>query len=388
MIELSQDPEEDAFVQDPYPFYARMRAAGPVVRWAEYSMPMATTQAAAMEVIKHRAMGRAPRPAPRRPARLAAFYEIDDASLLDMEPPDHTRLRGLVLRAFTARRVAALEPWIAALCDRLIDGFPAGTVDLLPAYCRQVPVLTICRLLGMPDTDAPDLLAWSNAMVRMYQAGRTAEDEARADRAAGAFGARLRQVIDEKRASPDGALLSRLIEARDGADRLSERELVGTVVLLLNAGHEATVHALGNGIKALLEAGRRPEDPQGATEEILRHDPPLHLFTRFAYEDLEIAGNRIPAGTEVGALLGSAGRDGAAHAAPDRFDPARPARLHAAFGAGIHFCVGAPLARLEMRVALERLFARCPGIALAEAPRYAPVYHFHGLESLRCAPGS
>ena len=382
MRTLSQDPTEDAFVQDPYPFYARARAAGPVVLWEEYGHPMATTHAAVMEVLKHRGMGRAIRPAPERPSHLSDFYEIDDASMLDMEPPDHTRLRGLVLRAFTARGVAALGPWIEGLCDRLIDELPGGAFDLLPSYAAKVPVLTICHLLGMPASDAPDLLRWSNAMVRMYMAGRTAEDERAANEAARAFGARLREVIADKRARPDGALLSQLIEARDGADRLSERELIGTVVLLLNAGHEATVHALGNGVKALLERGMAPGDPESATEEILRFDPPLHLFTRFAYEDVEIAGIRIRAGTEVGALLASAGRDPAVHADPDTFDPNRPGKAHAAFGAGIHFCVGAPLARLEMRVALERLFARRPDLRLTKTPRYAPVYHFHGLKRL------
>ena len=382
MQSLSQDPTEDAFVQDPYPFYASARAAGPVVLWEEYGHPMATTHAAVMEVLKHRGMGRAIRPALERPAHLSAFYEIDDASMLDMEPPDHTRLRGLVLRAFTARGVAALEPWIETLCDRLIDELPDGPFDLLPAYAAKVPVLTICHLLGMDASDAPDLLRWSNAMVRMYTAGRTEADEAAANEAARDFGNRLREVIAAKRARPEGALLSQLIEARDGADRLTAAELIGTVVLLLNAGHEATVHALGNGVKALLERGLTPADPDRSVEEILRFDPPLHLFTRFAYEDVEIAGVPIPAGTEVGALLASAGRDPAAHADPDDFDPSRPAKPNAAFGAGIHFCVGAPLARLEMRIALERLFARRPNLRLGEAPRYADVYHFHGLERL------
>ncbi|MGR3541967.1 MAG: cytochrome P450 [Hasllibacter sp.] len=388
MPRISQDPTERAFVQDPYPHYARMRALGPVVHWDEYAMPCATTHAAVMAVLKHRGMGRERRPAPDIAARLAPFYAVEAHSMLELEPPRHTRLRGLVLRAFTSRRVAGLRGEVAALCDGLIDRFPDGPFDLLPASCTPIPVTVIARLLGVPDADTPDLLRWSTAMVGMYQAGRTRAMEDAAVAATEEFTAYLARVIAAKRAAPGDDLLSELIAARDGADRLTEAEMISTAILLLNAGHEATVHALGNAVARLLSAPAVAADPARAAEEALRYDPPLHLFTRHAYEDVVIEGVPLPAGTEIAALLASAGRDPAAHADPDGFDAARAPAPHAAFGGGIHFCVGAPLARLEMEVALERLFARRPGLRLAAPPRYAPIYHFHGLAALRVVAGA
>ncbi len=380
---LSQDPTERPFVQDPYPFYARARAMGPLVRWNDFAMPMATTQAAVLAVLKDRRFGRG-MPAAPVPPHLAPFHAVEAHSLLELEPPRHTRLRALVTRAFTSRAVSRLAPGIEALCHALVGAFPAeGPFDLRPAYAERVPVVTIARLLGVPEEDADDLLRWSHAMVAMYQAGRTRAVEAAASAAAVEFAAYLRDAIGAKRRAPADDLLSELIAARDGEGGLSEEELVSTVVLLLNAGHEATVQALGLGVAALLARGLRPEgDLDALVEEVLRFDPPLHLFTRRAKEDAEILGHRFAAGDAVGCLPASAGRDPAAHDRPDEFDPARAPRPHAAFGAGIHFCVGAPLARLEMRVALAVLFARCPDLALAEPPRCAPTYHFHGLERL------
>ena len=369
-------------MQDPYPFYAGARAAGPLVWWDDQAMPMAATHAAVMAVLKDRRFGREAPPAPV-PPHLAPFHAIEAHSLLELEPPRHTRLRALVARAFTSRAVSSLAPGLEALCHGLIDAFPEGPFDLLPAYAERVPVVTIARLLGVPEGDAGDLLRWSHAMVAMYQAGRTRAVEDAASRAASEFASYLRRVVAAKRRAPAGDLLSELIAARDGADRLSEDELVSTVVLLLNAGHEATVHAIANGVALLLARGLGADgDPDALAEEVLRFDPPLHLFTRWAREDAEILGHRFAAGDRVGCLLASAGRDPAAHERPDEFDPTRPPRPHAALGAGIHFCVGAPLARLELRIALPLLFARCPGLALAEPPRYAPTYHFHGLERL------
>ena len=382
MRRLSQSPTCDAFVQDPYPAYARARAMGPLVWWDDYAMPVATTHAAVMAVLKDRRFGRPPSPSDP-PPHLAPFYAVEAHSMLELEPPDHTRLRGLVARAFTSRMVARLAPGVEALCHGLIDAFPEGPFDLLPAYAQRVPVVTIARLLGVPEEDADHLLRWSHAMVAMYQAGRGRAEEDAAAEAAARFADYLRAAIAAKRRAPGDDLLSELIAARDGADRLSEEELVSTAILLLNAGHEATVHAIGNGTAALLRAGLRPcGDPEALAEEVLRHDPPLHLFARLAKEGADLLGHRFAAGDPVGCLLGAANRDPAEHARPDRFDPARPPRLHAAFGAGIHFCVGAALARLELRVALPLLFARCPGLRLTGTPRYAPTYHFHGLERL------
>ncbi len=381
MRRIRQSPTEPDFVQDPYPFYERARALGEIVVWEEYGLPVATSHAAVTAILKHRLMGRTP-PLPLEcPPHLAPFYAVEAHSMLELEPPRHTRLRGLVLRAFTSRRIAALGPEIAALCHRLIDAFPEGPFDLIDAYARRVPVIVIARLLGVPEDMADRLLGWSAAMVAMYQARRTLADEHAAARAADEFAAYLTEHAARRRESPADDLITHLLAAEAEGDRLSPEELVSNCILLLNAGHEATVHSIGNGVKALLESGHRPAG-QATVEEILRHDPPLHLFTRHVYETTEMAGHTLVAGREVGCLLAAANRDPEVWSRPDRFDPDRPPRSHVAFGAGIHFCVGAPLARLELEIALGTLFARCPDLALVTPPRYADLYHFHGLERL------
>lgn len=389
MDTLTQSPTAPGFVQDPYTFYAKARARGPLHLWTDYAMPAAFSHAAVHALLRDRRFGReVPAELARPvPAHLAPFMAVEAHSMLEAEPPRHTRLRSLVLRAFTSRAIAALEPGIAALCHALIDAFPAGDFDLLDAYCTQVPVITIARLLGVPEEMAPQLLSWSHAMVAVYQAGHTRADEESASRAATAFSAFLRAYIDRRRTSPADDLITRLIVAEEAGDKLSTDELIATCILLLNAGHEATVHALGNGVKTLLQQGTDPARLApgaiaGTVEEILRFDPPLHMFTRYAYEEVTVHGHTFRRGDQVALLLGAANRDPEVWPDPDRFDPARPVQTNAAFGGGLHFCVGAPLARLEMQVALPILFARCPGLALAEAPRYSDTYHFHGLTRL------
>jgi cytochrome P450 len=192
----------------------------------------------------------------------------------------------------------------------------------------------------------------------------------------------MRDYVEKRRREPRDDLLTLLIAAEQQGQKLSTDELITTAILLLNAGHEATVHALGNGIKTLLERGLRADGDPRLVEELLRFDAPLHLFTRYALEDIEHSGVKLRQGDEVGLLLGAANRDPARFTEPDRLDPARAPCPHVSFGAGIHFCVGAPLARLEMQVALPILFERLPKLALAEAPRYRDSYHFHGLERL------
>ncbi|MFN3644179.1 MAG: cytochrome P450 [Gemmobacter sp.] len=390
MQTLHQSPTARAFVQNPYPFYRRARAAGPLVFWADYAMPAATSHAAVNAILRDRRFGRET-PEDRRtpvPDRLAPFYAVEAHSMLELEPPRHTRLRGLVLRAFTARRIAALEPEIAALAHALIDALPdGGPIDLLPAFAQRIPVIVIARLLGVPETMADQLLAWSSAMVGMYQARRTPQMEDAAAAAARDFAAFLRGYAAARRSRPADDLITHLIAAEEDGARLTTDELIATCILLLNAGHEATVHSLGNGIKTLLETQSPPDALAPAriaatVEEILRFDPPLHLFTRWAYAEAEIAGHRFASGDRVALLLAAANRDPQVWHRPDRFDPARPDKPHVAFGAGLHFCVGAPLARLELQTALPILFARLPGLALAGKPRYADLYHFHGLAAL------
>ncbi|WP_158964786.1 cytochrome P450 [Chachezhania sediminis] len=392
MPDLTQSPTDPDFVQDPYAFYARARATGPLVMWTDYGMPAATTHAAVQALLRDRRFGREipSELAKAPPPHLAPFYTVEDHSLLEAEPPRHTRLRGLVLRAFTSARIAALAPWVEDLCNGLVDDFPTEPYDILQTYCTQVPVLTIARLLGVPGEMAPQLLSWSHDMVAMYQSSRDRGVEDRAARAATEFSTYIAGYADSRRDAPADDLITDLLAAEAQGQRLSTQELVTTCILLLNAGHEATVHALGNGIRALIATGTgsvctTSEGAETAVEEILRHDPPLHVFTRYAYEDTELLGHRFHRGDQVALLLGSAGRDDTIWDAPNRFDPTRPAKPHAAFGAGLHFCLGAPLARLEIRTALRVLFTRCPQIHMPEPAMFANTYHFHGLTGLRVA---
>ncbi|MBF9059377.1 cytochrome P450 [Rhodobacterales bacterium HKCCSP123] len=384
MQRLSQSPTDPAFVQDPYPFYARARAAGALVHWDEYGMPMATTHAAVNTILRDRRFGREPIERPDIPDHLAPFYAVEAHSMLELEPPRHTRLRSLVLRAFTSRRIQALAPEIAQLSRALAAGIGPGETDLLDAFCRPIPVIVIARLLGVPEEMAPDLLRWSNAMVQMYQARRTRREEDEAVAATGAFAGFMRDYVEHRRSDPRDDLITALIAAEEAGEKLTTDELITTCILLLNAGHEATVHTMGNGIRLCLETGARPgPDPAPLVEEVLRFDPPLHLFTRTAYEDVTLFGHGFRRGDEVGLLLASAGRDESVYADAARFLPDRsdgPANL--AFGAGLHFCVGAPLARLELQIALPILFETHPGLRLASPPRYSNIYHFHGLERL------
>ncbi|MDE3238263.1 MAG: cytochrome P450 [Paracoccaceae bacterium] len=393
MPRIAQSPTDPAFVQNPYAFYDRARASGKIVFWEDYGLPAVTSYAAVNAILRDRRFGREIPPEKRRPipAHQAPFYAVEAHSMLELEPPRHTRLRSLVLRAFTSRRIAALEPEIADLTHTLIDRFPDGPFDLMPGFARLIPVIVIARLLGVPEDMADQLLNWSNAMVGMYQARRTVEMEQAASDAATAFAEFLRGYVEERRARPADDLITHLIAAEEAGETLSTDELITTCILLLNAGHEATVHSLGIAVKTLLEqkvprAALAPERIGATVEEVLRFDPPLHLFTRHAYDDIEVMGHTFRKGEEVALLLAAANRDPAAYDRPNRFDPARPEKPNLSFGAGLHFCVGAPLARLELQVALPILFDRLPGLTLSGKPRYADVYHFHGLKALTVNP--
>ena len=386
---VSQSPTEPAFVQNPYPFYDAARAKGDLVFWQEYNTPAAVSHKAVQDIFRDRCFG-TECPAeltPETPPHLAPWLAVEAHSLLEAEPPRHTRLRALVLRAFTSRAIAALAPAIEQLCHDLIDTFPSEPFDLLDAYCTQIPVITICRLLGVPESMAPDLLRWSHAMVAMYQAGRSRQIENAAAQASQDFTAFLTEYIEQRRTDPRDDLITRLIVAEEDGEKLSHNELISTCILLLNAGHEATVHSLGNGVKTLLQTrtpdnALHPDAIDRTVEEILRYDPPLHLFTRYAYEEVELFGHRFNRGDQVALLLGAANRDSAVWANPNAFDPTRAIATNSSFGGGVHFCVGAPLARLEMRFGLPILFDRCPNLRLVGSPTYADSYHFHGLTKL------
>ena len=388
MKQLSQSPLEYDFVQNPYPFYDEARALGDLFFWEDYEMPCAASYGAVDGILRDRKFGReAPAcVATQTPAHLKAFYDIEQNSMLEREPPQHTRLRAQVMREFTGRKVVGLEPGIATLAHTLIDSFEGKPFDLLEAFAEMLPVTVIARMLGVPDDMARQLLDWSHAMVAMYQARRDRAIEDAAVAATLAFSDYIRGLMEARRSSPEDDMISALVGEGAG---LNDAEIISTVILLLNAGHEATVHTIGNGVAAML---RHKIDPAVAflddfstnatTNEMIRFDPPLHMFTRYAMEDVDVFGHHFKEGDQVGLLLAAANRDAATFERPDIFDVARPARANTSFGAGIHFCVGAPLARLELNVALPILFARCPDLRLVGEPVFADRYHFHGFERL------
>ncbi len=394
----SARPDDPEFYENPYPHYAAMRALGPAFHWEEYGLTAFANYREVNAALRDRRFGREVTHVMSReeaglapiPPHLEGFYAFEANSLLEREPPAHTRLRGLINRAFLSRHIERLRPQIRALAHELIDGFEAqGQVDLLPAFAEKIPVIVIAQLLGVPASMAPQLLDWSHKMVAMYQFNRTRQIEDDAVRATEEFSSFMRSFADARRGDPQDDLITRLLEAEEEGEKLSPDELVTTCILLLNAGHEATVHGIGNGLKAILENDAvHPglfADPQAgidAADELLRFDAPLHVFTRFVLEPMEFAGTQLAKGQVVQLLMGSANRDPAKFAHPDRLDFSRGGAGHVGFGAGIHFCVGAPLARIEIAEALDVLFSRFPNLHLAGKPNYADRYHFHGLTKL------
>ena len=403
-----QDPHDPAFVADPWALYRTLHARGGPQWWEDYGMWCLSSFAAVDATLRDRRFGRLPPPADggatgddpltaaraRYPAHLAEFAAAEAYSLLALEPPDHTRLRKLVNRAFVSRSVRRMVPGMRALAERCIERIEAdGRAELLASWATPIPVTVIARLIGVPEEESGDLLDWSRAMVKVYTMTQTREEELAADAAARAFRERLHALIAEKRRRPADDLLSHLLALRDLATPLRDEEIVSVAILLLNAGHEATVHQLGNAVHTLLSRaeGAPPaaalfadaERTEATVTELMRHGAPLHLFVRHAQQPIDIgAGITLRPGERVALLLGAANRDPARFARPDRFDPERPDPAHVTLGGGIHYCVGAQLAKLELGVALGTLFERLPGIRLDGEPRRRDVYHFHGLEAL------
>lgn len=383
---MSFDPADIEFLADPYPAFAVLRALGPVHAHPSLGTPVAVSYAACSAVLRGRDLGRIwtdVEPA----GEFAAFNLLHRNSLLEREGEPHSRLRALVAGAFNRGHTARLEPWVRTLAARLVDDLAAaiaadGSADVIARVAAALPVEVIAELLGVPEPARSALRGWSNAIVTMYEPGPGTERRAAAERAAGEFVDALRGLADHRRRHPTTDLVSDLVTAGVDAD-----ELVGTAALLLMAGHEASVNVIANGVLALLRHPAQwerldtvPMAP--AVEELIRYDPPLQLFERTAVIDTEVAGHPVPAGTRIAALLGAAARDPQVFECPDELDLARRHNPHLGFGAGVHYCLGAPLARLEIAAALDALRARLPGLHLAGEPTRRPDFVLRGLREL------
>ncbi|AIJ20256.1 cytochrome P450 [Amycolatopsis methanolica] len=378
------DPRDPAFLADPYPEFARLRAQAPVHQHDGLGLAIAVSHAAASAVLRHRGLGRIWTDA--SPAeQFVSFNLLHRNSLLENEPPVHTRLRRSISSAFGRGHVERLRPTVMRLADDLVAGIAeAGSGDLLDALAQPLPVAVISELLNVPEADRPRLVPWSNAIVKMYEYGLPEEGRVAAERAATEFVAFLRELAERRRREPGEDLITDLLRAE-----LTEDEVVATAVLLLMAGHEATVNVIGNGVWALLrhpDQWQRLVDDPGlmptAVEELIRFDSPLQLFERTATEDVEIAGFRVAKGEKIAALLGAAARDPEVFAEPDTLDVGRSDGTHLGFGAGIHYCIGAPLARIEIAAALSALTKRLPGLRLAAEPERRPEFVIRGLKNL------
>ncbi|THK39886.1 cytochrome P450 [Ensifer sp. MPMI2T] len=396
---VSLDVRDPAFFCNPLPAYAALHAQCPAFFWEERQQWYFAGYDQVNGLLRDRRFGRQilhvatrdeigmPEPKPH----LKDFDALEAHSLLELEPPAHTRLRTLVNRAFVSRQIEQLRPEIETLSHAVIDSFEKnGEVELLKTYAETIPVTIIARMLGIPVEAAPRLLDWSHRMVRMYVFNPSFETELDANHASAEFAAYLRDVIAEKRANPGDDLLTHMITSEKDGERLTDAELISTTVLLLNAGHEATVHQIGNAVRTILQSLLPPADlfaseesTERTIEECLRFAAPLHIFQRYALTDIELEdGIALKKGDKIGLILGAANVDPRKFSAPDTFKPDRDEGPNVSFGAGLHFCIGAPLARLELKLSLPILFRRLPGMRLKHEPHIKDSFHFHGLERL------
>ncbi|MEV1062668.1 cytochrome P450 [Streptomyces sp. NPDC050263] len=396
--DLSFDPWDPAFVSDPYPAYAELRERGRVIYYEPTDQWLVPRHADVSALLRERRLGRTyqhrfthedfGRTAP--PAEQEPFHTLNDHGMLDLEPPDHTRIRRLVSKAFTPRTVEQLKPYVRRLAGELVDRLvAAGGGDLLSDVAEPLPVAVIAEMLGIPESDRAPLRPWSADICGMYELNPAEDVAARAVRASVEFSEYLRELIAARRKEPGEDLISGLIAAHDEGDRLTEQEMISTCVLLLNAGHEATVNATVNGWQALFRnpdqlAALRADHTlvPSAVEELMRYDTPLQLFERWVLDEIEIAGTTIPRGAEVALLFGSANHDGEVFRDPGRLDLTRQDNPHISFSAGIHYCIGAPLARIELAASMTALLEKAPTLASAAEPRRKPNFVIRGLEDL------
>jgi unspecific monooxygenase len=399
---VSFDPADPAFLDDPYPAFAALRAIAPVHEHPLLGMPVAVSHAACSDVLRGRDLGRIWADA-QPAAEFAAFNLLHRNSLLEREGPPHDRLRTHVAGAFNRGHTARLEPGVRALADRLVADLAArardvGSADLMAGVAHVLPIEVIAELLGVPESVRPSLRGWSTAIVAMYEpdpgcpGSGSAQRRCAAEAASAEFVDALRDLAAYRRSHPGDDLVSDLVDpaAADPGGRPGADELVGTAALLLMAGHEATVNVLGNGVRALLthpdQWRRLRADPRldvTAVEELIRYDPPLQLFERTAVRDTAVAGHPVAAGTKIAALLGAAAHDPQVFTRPDELDVGRRPNPHLGFGAGVHYCLGAPLARLEVAAVLDALRTRLPEMSPAGEPRRRPDFVMRGLRELR-----
>ncbi|MEV0253138.1 cytochrome P450 [Streptomyces sp. NPDC050732] len=392
-------PSSPHFLADPYPAYATLRERGRVHHYAPTGQWLVPHHADVAALLRDRRLGRTHlhrftyeefgREAP--PPEHEPFHVLNDNGMLDLEAPAHTRIRRLVSKAFTPRTVEQLRPYVHELADQLACDLAAdGGGDLAARVAEPLPVAVIAQMLGIPESDRPLLRPWSAAICGMYELNPSEETAARAVRASLEFTAYLTELIADRRRKPGDDLLSALIAAHDEGDSLTEQEMISTCVLLLNAGHEATVNATVNGWHALFrhpaQLAALRANPAGliptAVEELLRHDTPLQLFERWVLDDIEIDGVTIPRGSELALLFGSANHDPAVFDAPAALDLTRRDNPHISFSAGIHYCIGAPLARMELTASLGALLRRAPGLRLAAEPERRPNFVIRGFKEL------
>jgi cytochrome P450 len=388
------EPYTRAFAADPYPGYAALRESAPFHRDARLRMTFVSRYRDILAILTDRRFGRVPPPgrgpANARPA-LPFYDRYVRVNLLETEGATHRDLRRLLARALNPSRIATLGERVESIARDLVNRpEPGAEIDFVAELAEPLPVIMIAELLGWPEHERHRLRPWSADIVRLYEKDASAQDAARAETAAAEFATMIDALADERKAAPRADLVSELAAMEDEQDGLSREQLIASCMLVLNAGHEATVNAAGNGLLALLRHPRAQErlreDPgliQSAVEEMLRYDPPLHLFHRFAGEEVMLAGHRVAAGETVGLLYGSANRDPEMFQAPDTFDIGRRPNRHLAFGAATHFCLGATLARLELKSLMGALLARRRRIELVEAqPEYRTGLVFRGLKRL------
>lgn len=401
--ELAFDPSDPVFLEDPYPALRRLRESARAFHDERRERWFVTRHEDVRACLRDKRLGRNFRHVlteeeigvPPLDPRWRNFWATERWSLLWLEPPDHTRIRKLVAAAFTPRSVEALrEPARELARDLLAPLAETGRMELLYDYAQPYSISVICRMLGVPLDRHRDLLDWSHRMVKMYEFDVPDEAAVAANRAAREFQEYVRGLIAERRAHPRDDMVTALVEARVDGERLSDDEIVSTVIVLLNAGHEASVNTLGNGMLAFAhhpEQWRRVVDgvvaAATAGEELIRYDPPLQLFERWVLtDDFAIGDVPIPRGEKIAMLFGSANRDPRVFERPDEFDVGREnAAQHIGFGGGIHVCIGAPLARVELEASLEALRRYWPDFTLRSEPRRTGAFVIWGLAGLELA---